>query len=58
MKKKTNTARLTPGAIILRLILAWLIVTFVLFPNINIIIDVLHEDGQFSTSLRQVVQEY
>lgn len=49
MKKKTNTARLTPGAIILRLILAWLIVTFVLFPNINIIIDVLHEDGQFST---------
>ena len=49
MKKKTNTARLTPGAIILRLILAWLIVTFVLFPNINIIIDVLHEDGRFST---------
>lgn len=49
MKKKTNTARLTPGAILLRLILAWLIVTFVLFPNINIIIDVLHEDGQFST---------
>ncbi len=49
MKNKTNTARLTPGAIILRLILAWLIVTFVIFPNINIIIDVLHQDGHFST---------
>lgn len=49
MRRETNRARLTPGAIVLRLVLVWMIVTFVLYPNINIIISVLQEDGRFTT---------
>lgn len=49
MKKNGNVTRLTPGAIILRIVLVWLIVTFVIFPNINILISVFREDGHFTT---------
>lgn len=49
MKRRMNQSRMTPGAFVLRLVLVWMIVTFVIFPNINIIINVLQEDGKFST---------
>lgn len=41
--------RITPGAIAIRAALFWFILAFILFPNINIIISVLHEDDHFST---------
>ncbi len=51
MKKKSNPnkIKLTPGGIALRVILVALVVCFVIYPNINIILQVLFKDGQFST---------
>ena len=51
MKKTGNKVKLTTGGIILRVILFALIVAFVIYPNINIIIQVLFEDGKFSTEV-------
>lgn len=47
-KKNPNKINLTLGGIALRLILAALVVGFVIYPNINIIAQVLFKDGQFS----------
>ena len=51
-KKKTNPnkAKLTPGGILLRVILIALVVGFVIYPNINIITQVLFEDGAFTAT--------
>lgn len=49
MNRVRKRNALTPGGILIRVVLAWMIVTFILFPNINILISVLHEDGQFTT---------
>ena len=47
-KKNPNKINLTLGGIALRLILVALVVGFVIYPNINIIAQVLFKDGQFS----------
>ncbi len=49
MKIHGRKQKMTPGTIAIRIVLLWFIAAFILFPNINIIISVLHEDGQFST---------
>lgn len=48
MKIHGRKQKMTPGAIAVRIVLLWFIAAFILFPNINIIINVLHEDGRFS----------
>ncbi len=50
MKKKSNPNKvnLTMGGIILRIVLIALVVGFVIYPNINIITQVLFKDGQLS----------
>lgn len=49
MRGNVRRQRMTPGAIAVRIVLVWFILAFILFPNINIIINVLQEDGRFST---------
>ncbi len=51
MKKTSNKVQLTTGGIVLRVILFALIMAFVIYPNINIIIQVLFEGGKFSTEV-------
>ena len=50
MKKKSNPNKvnLTVGGIILRVVLIALVVGFVIYPNINIITQVLFKGGQLS----------
>lgn len=49
MKNKTNRVKMTTGGLILRIVLIALILAFVIYPNINIVLSVLFEDGHFST---------
>lgn len=49
MRGNVRRQKMTPGAIAVRIVLVWFILAFILFPNINIIINVLQEDGRFST---------
>ena len=49
MRGNVRRQRMTPGAIAVRIVRVWFILAFILFPNINIIINVLQEDGRFST---------
>lgn len=47
-KSNPNKVKLTAGGIALRIILVALVVGFVIYPNINIITQVLFKDGQLS----------
>lgn len=49
MKIHGRKQKMTPQAIAIRIVLVWFIAAFILFPNINIMISVLQEDGRFST---------
>lgn len=48
MKTHGRKQKMTPQAIAIRIVLVWFIAAFILFPNINIMISVLQEDGRFS----------
>ena len=43
-KKKVNTLGL-----LVKLVLIWLIVAFVLYPNLNLLVSVFYKNGEFST---------
>ena len=45
-KTKSN---INIGSLLVKLVLIWLIVSFILYPNINLLVSVFWKDGQFST---------
>lgn len=50
-KKKVNTLGL-----LVKLVLIWLIVAFVLYPNLNLLVSVFYKNGEFSTdAFRKIV---
>jgi iron(III) transport system permease protein len=51
IKNASRNLKINPGALLVRIILLWLIVTFVLYPNINLLVNVFFKNGEFSTSV-------
>lgn len=45
-KKKINA-----GQLLIRLILIWLIVAFIIYPNLNLLISIFYKNGEFSTDV-------
>lgn len=50
-KFKNNSKKINIGSLIIKLILSWMIVTFILYPNINLLTSVFVQNGEFSTKV-------
>lgn len=48
MKLFLKDKKINVASLILKLILTWFIVAFIIYPNLNILISVFYKDGQFS----------
>lgn len=47
---KIGTKKLNIQTLILKLVIAWAIIAFVIYPNLNLLVSVFFKNGQFSTS--------
>jgi len=46
-----KSLKIDPRPLFVRLILLWLIVVFVLYPNVNLLVNVFFKNGEFSTAV-------
>lgn len=51
MKLLSQKRNISPGAVLVRLILAYLIVIFIVYPNANLLVNVFYKNGDFSTDV-------
>lgn len=43
------------GSIIIKLVLAWFIIAFIIYPNMNLLVNVFYKNGEFSTEVFEKV---
>ena len=49
MENSVAKKRINIGSLVVKLVLTWVIIAFVVYPNINLLMSVFMRDGQFST---------
>lgn len=51
MKNKIQAKAFNPRTLVLKLFIAWLIVAFIIYPNLNLLVSVFYKNGQLSTDV-------
>lgn len=57
VQKLKDKKRINVGSLIVKLVLAWLIIAFIIYPNLNLLINVFYKNGEFSTEVFRKVFE-
>ena len=51
MKQRSKSKSFSIQTLILRIVIVWAIVAFVIYPNLNLLVSVFYKNGQFSTDV-------
>lgn len=51
LKSLTGTSRMRPGGLLVRILLIWIIAAFLVYPNLNMILNIFWSDGSFTTEV-------
>ncbi|MFR2487871.1 MAG: ABC transporter permease [Hungatella sp.] len=51
MKQRSKSKSFSIQTLILRIVIVWAIVAFVIYPNLNLLVSVFYKNGQFSTEV-------
>ena len=51
MKQRSKSKSFSIQTLILKIVIVWAIVAFVIYPNLNLLVSVFYKNGQFSTEV-------
>ena len=51
MKQRSKRKSFSIQTLILKIVIVWAIVAFVMYPNLNLLVSVFYKNGQFSTEV-------